>query len=67
MSLTVGQRIRRGLKQLATDLEAGVPVEATDVRRIETPDGPMHVRRHVIIDNQRNSHDRRRAGPGKSV
>lgn len=34
-------------------LEAGVPIEATEVRRVETPDGPMHVQRPVVIQPKR--------------
>lgn len=37
------------MEQLLADLRAGVPIEATEVRRMETPDGPMHVRRTVVI------------------
>lgn len=42
-------KARAGLKELADNLESGVPIEATEVRRVDTPDGPMHIRRAIVI------------------
>lgn len=47
---TVQQRIIEALTEFKENLESGVPIEATEVRRVETPDGPMHLRRHKVIE-----------------
>jgi hypothetical protein len=39
-----------GLEDLVDKLESGVPIEAVQIRRVMTPDGPMHLRRHVVIE-----------------
>lgn len=37
-----------GLEDFTRRLESGVPVEATEVRCEETPDGPLHTGRKVL-------------------
>jgi hypothetical protein len=32
------------LQEFATKLASGEPIETTRIERVETPDGPMHVR-----------------------
>lgn len=49
---TFGEKVAARLREFTEDLEAGVPIEATEVRRTETPDGPMHTRRPVVIRAQ---------------
>lgn len=44
------QRVAQRLKEFADNLEAGVPIEATQVQRFETPDGPMHVMARKILN-----------------
>lgn len=50
--MTKGQRIIKGLEGFLQKLKDGVPIEATKVTRVETPDGPMHIREHVVIMNK---------------
>jgi hypothetical protein len=45
----VWDEVIEGLAELARDLTAGVQVEATEVSRADTPDGPMHVSRPTVI------------------
>jgi hypothetical protein len=49
MSTSPEHDIIAGLSEFTEKLETGVPIEATDVRRIETPDGPMHVSRPTVV------------------
>lgn len=45
----VEKELLKALQEFAEKLEQGVPIEATEVRRVKTPDGPMHIQKHVII------------------
>lgn len=38
----VGQQIIAAMEELLADMESGKPIRVTQVRRVETPDGPMH-------------------------
>lgn len=46
----VARRTIKRLKAFSEKLRLGIPIEATEVQRIETPDGPMHVRKRVVIE-----------------
>jgi hypothetical protein len=43
-----GKKIIEGLERLLRDLQSDESLEVTEVRRVDTPDGPMHIRRKVI-------------------
>lgn len=47
-----GKKIIRTLKDFLAKLRSNEPIEVTEVRRIETPDGPMHVRRKKVLGEQ---------------
>lgn len=47
---TVAQRIIDGLRRFSEQLERGDPIAVTSVRRVETPDGPMHVTTQGILN-----------------
>lgn len=47
----IGKRLIKGLKTLLQKLQSGESVEATQVEKVETPDGQMHIRRKVILDD----------------
>jgi hypothetical protein len=40
----LGKDMIRGLREFLGKLESGQPIEITEVRREETPDGPIHTR-----------------------
>lgn len=48
--MSVEKKIIAALEEFTAKLEAGIPIEATRIRRIETPDGPAHVREHVVLN-----------------
>jgi hypothetical protein len=48
-----GTRIVSAMQELVNKLEAGDEIEMTEVRRVHTPDGPMHLRRKVRM-NEKN-------------
>ena len=48
-----GERLIKGLERLLNDLKDGKPMSVTEIQRIDTPDGPMHIRRKVIY-HERN-------------
>jgi hypothetical protein len=50
-----GQVIRE-LRELADRLDRDDPVEVTEVRRVKTPDGPMHLQTKKIW-NSKEKHD----------
>ena len=39
----------RRMREFTAKLKAGIPVEGWWIQRVETPDGPMHVRRPYVI------------------
>jgi hypothetical protein len=41
---SLGKEMIRGLREFLDRLESGQPIEVTEVRREETPDGPLHTR-----------------------
>lgn len=41
----MGKRIIRDLREFVGKLKRGEPIEVVQIRREETPDGPMHTRR----------------------
>ncbi len=41
--------ITDGLEEFLHDLEQGTPIKVTQVQRVQTPDGPMHLRRHTLL------------------
>lgn len=43
-----GEQLIEGLQDLLQKMRSGEPIEVTEVERVETPDGPMHIRRKVI-------------------
>lgn len=45
----VGRRTIQALREFTERLESGAPITAYMVRRIETPDGPMHVQEPVTL------------------
>ena len=45
----VGRRTIEALREFTQRLESGAPITAYMVRRIETPDGPMHVQEPVEL------------------
>lgn len=45
----IGKKILEGLEDFAKKLENGDPIEITQVERVETPDGPMHLRRKTTL------------------
>lgn len=47
----IEDRIIEALKEFTEKLEAGKPIEATQVRREMTPDGPIHTQRKVILNH----------------
>jgi hypothetical protein len=40
----LGKDMIRGLREFLDQLESGQPIAITEVRREETPDGPIHTR-----------------------
>ena len=46
----IGKILIEGLEDLLQKLQSGEPVEGTQVERVETPDGPMHIRKNVMLD-----------------
>ena len=40
----IGKRLIAGMEDLLRGLKAGKPMNVVQVRREETPDGPMHLR-----------------------
>lgn len=49
----IAQRTVSGLRDLTRKLRAGIPIEATRLTRIATPDGPMHLREHIVLNTER--------------
>lgn len=49
MPKSVGNRIIERLADFTERLERGEPIEAIQVRREETPDGPLHTHRKVTL------------------
>jgi hypothetical protein len=47
---SIGQLLVEGLEDLTSKLKAGVPIEGTRMRRIDTPDGPAYVREHSVLN-----------------
>lgn len=47
ITMNLGQKLISGLRQFAESLEKGYNIEYTEVRREETPDGPMHTFRKL--------------------
>lgn len=45
----VNERTIQALREFSALLENGVPLKVYMVRRIETPDGPMHVQEPVTL------------------
>ena len=45
----VSDKILEALQQFTEKLEQGVPIEAMQIRRVNTPDGPLHTRKHVVL------------------
>ena len=52
-----GKKIIEGLERLLRDLQSEESLEVTEVRRIDTPDGPMHTRRKVIYHERRTDRE----------
>jgi hypothetical protein len=52
--MSVEKKIIKGLKELAERLECGEEIEATRIERYSTPDGPMHIRKKVILKKREN-------------
>lgn len=46
---SVARDILRGMRDFTRKLEAGIPIEATRVRIVQTPDGPMTIRTPTAI------------------
>lgn len=46
---TEGEKIIAALKEFKKCLENDIPIEAVEIEKIETPDGPMHLRHRVVI------------------
>lgn len=46
----IASEIVSGLSEFAKRLESGEPVDAVQVERFNTPDGPMHIRKEVVIE-----------------
>lgn len=51
-----GKKILERLRDFTKKLERGEPIETTEVRRIQTPDGPMHVRTKKVLRVDRKTH-----------
>lgn len=45
----VGRRMIQALREFTERLESGAPITVCMVRRIDTPDGPMHVQEPVTL------------------
>lgn len=43
MEKSVGQKIIEGLEDFLVKLRTGQSIKVTEVRRVNTPDGPMHL------------------------
>jgi hypothetical protein len=50
----LADEIIAALEEFSHKLENGDPIEATMVERVETPDGPMHLRRKVVSSEDRD-------------
>lgn len=48
----IGKVLLEGLDELLQKLRNDERIEATEVRRIETPDGPVYLRRKVILGEE---------------
>lgn len=53
----LGDMIIRGLERLLEDIQSDVPIEATEIERIETPEGPIFVRKKVNLNERRITDD----------
>jgi hypothetical protein len=49
----IGKLLIEGLEDLLQKLRSGEPIKGTQVERVETPDGPMHIRRKVMFNGRR--------------
>lgn len=50
----VGTKIVQSLEGFAEKLESGEPIPTTTVTRVDTPDGPMHVREEGTLNDEDN-------------
>lgn len=41
--------LKKDLREFVRKLRQDEPIEVTEVRRVDTPDGPMHIRRKIIL------------------
>jgi hypothetical protein len=46
----VGKQIISGLESFLQKLQNNEPIEMIEVQKVETPDGPMHIRKKVVMD-----------------
>lgn len=46
---SITDEIIAALEEFTLKLEKGEPIEATQVEKVDTPDGPMHIRKKVIL------------------
>lgn len=51
---TIGQRLVSGLEKLAAKMKRGDVLEVTTIKRVETPDGPMHIREKKLVEPNEN-------------
>jgi hypothetical protein len=51
---SIGEKIVDGLEDFAEKLESGEPIPTTTVTRVDTPDGPMHVREEGTLNDEDN-------------
>jgi hypothetical protein len=57
---SLGGKMIRGMREFLDRLESGQPIEVTEVRREETPDGPLHTRvKKTVCFRPRNQDDPR--------
>lgn len=50
---SVAKDILAGLQQFSEDLKSGKPIPATRIQRVETPDGPMHLRKRIYLHGRK--------------
>lgn len=52
---TFGKELAEGLEEFLEQLRSGDPIEVTEARIVNTPDGPTLVRRKAVIHGQQTN------------
>jgi hypothetical protein len=50
---SIAEQLIKSLSEFTKKLEKGEEIEATQIVRADTPDGPMHIRRRKILKRRK--------------